>query len=88
MYTIPKIIHQIWIGPKSLPLFWLNSFQIEFASSNPEWLYKLWTNDNIHSIIYSMDPTIKTLYNSIPDEQKHYCHKADILRLIILKLYL
>jgi hypothetical protein len=36
--TIPKIIHQLWIGPKSAPLKWMYTWQ----DKNPEWEYRLW----------------------------------------------
>lgn len=84
---IPKIIHQIWIGPDPVPLYWINTFRVEFLSSNPDWMYKMWTEDNIAPIIYNMPVPVKDLYNRIPNEPRYYCHKADILRLVILKLY-
>ena len=41
---IPKIIHQIWIGNRQLPLK-LQQYQETWKEQNPDWEYKLWTNE-------------------------------------------
>lgn len=41
--TIPKIIHQLWIGPNPAPLKWMDTWK-EF---NPGWEYRLWDNKAI-----------------------------------------
>lgn len=43
---IPKIIHQIWIGPKPVPerVKWMMATWKEL---NPTWEYKLWTNEDL-----------------------------------------
>lgn len=38
---IPKIIHQIWIGPKPAPSRWMRSWR----KKNPDWKYILWDNN-------------------------------------------
>ena len=43
--TIPKIIHQLWIGPLPRPDKWMNTWK----ECNPDWEYKLWTEDEIFS---------------------------------------
>ena len=78
---IPKIIHQIWIGDKDPPMYWISSFQTEFCLSNPDWKYILHTT----SEILDNFNILKQLYDKIPE--RNYCHKADILRLGILKLH-
>ena len=41
--TIPKIIHQLWIGDKPRPLKWMQTWK----EKNPAWEYKLWTDEDI-----------------------------------------
>src|SRR4051812_24722242 len=45
--SIPKIIHQVWIGPYPPPWKWINSFRVDFMHRFPDWKYKLWREDNI-----------------------------------------
>ena len=39
---IPKIIHQIWIGPKKLPSKY-SKWASTWKKLNPTWIYKFWT---------------------------------------------
>lgn len=41
--VIPKIIHQLWIGPKPAPTKWMQTWR----DKNPGWLYRLWTEKEI-----------------------------------------
>jgi hypothetical protein len=43
--AIPKIIHQIWIGPLPAPTKWMQTWQ----DMNPDWEYMLWDNDKCFS---------------------------------------
>ena len=46
---IPKKIHQIWLGEKSIPRIckkWMNSWK----NLNPQWEYKLWDEKNIKEL--------------------------------------
>ena len=38
---IPKIIHQIWVGPHPRPKAWMDTWR----AMHPDWLYVLWDND-------------------------------------------
>ena len=69
---IPKIIHQIWIGDKDPPMYWISSFKTEFSLSNPDWKYILHTT----SEILDNFNILKQLYDKIPE--RNYYHKADI----------
>jgi mannosyltransferase OCH1-like enzyme len=40
---IPKIIHQVWIGPKEPPLKWMETWQQKY----PDWEYILWDNEKV-----------------------------------------
>jgi len=43
--SIPKKIHQIWIGPLPAPTKWLNTWK----EKNPDWEYIFWDNDKVFS---------------------------------------
>jgi hypothetical protein len=43
---IPKIIHQIWIGPNPIPDFCKDAIQT-VKDKNPDFDYKFWTNDDL-----------------------------------------
>jgi len=75
---IPKIIHQIWIGPKTLPLKykkWMNSWQL----LNPDWDYIFWDNDRIKEL----EITDLIAYK----KSKNFGFKSDLLRYEILNKY-
>jgi mannosyltransferase OCH1-like enzyme len=71
---IPKIIHQIWIGDQSQRP--VNLMQT-WVDMNPEWEYRLWTDDNLPEMI-CQDQF---------DKMKQLHGKADILRYEILYQY-
>lgn len=72
---IPRIIHQIWIGPFDPPLKWTNTWKNGFCKKF-NWRYKLWTNEDIETL----DLKNKAEYNIV----KSFQEKADILRYEIL----
>lgn len=41
--TIPKIIHQLWVGPNPAPLKWMDSWK----EKNPGWDYWLWDEEAV-----------------------------------------
>ena len=43
---IPKIIHQIWIGPKEKP----EKLMKTWKEKNPDFEYKFWNENNLHEI--------------------------------------
>ena len=77
--TIPKIIHQIWIGKRKPPYQWIDTFKVDLIKRYPEYKYYLWTEKNIKHL---------KLIN-----KKHYLYektphgRADILRYEILYQY-
>ena len=73
---IPKIIHQIWIGPKQIPWKWINSFKIQFMSKFPGWKYYLWTDKEVSTFNFKN----RKQY----DSEQSYNGKSDILRYEIL----
>ena len=40
---IPRIIHQIWIGPLPAPLAWMQTWR----DMNPVWAYRVWSENDI-----------------------------------------
>lgn len=75
--SIPKKIHQIWLGsefPEKNRLL-----QQSWIKHHPDWQYKLWTDKDIESF----NLTNKDLY----DKTKNFGEKSDILRYEILYRY-
>jgi mannosyltransferase OCH1-like enzyme len=79
---IPKIIHQIWIGPKKRPDIWIDTFRIDYINKNPEYQYFLWTEDNI-DMLFNDFPIYRIVYNL----ETTYNGKSDILRYLILYIH-
>ena len=73
-YRIPKIIHQIWLGPPIPEL--LQKFTQIWRDVHPDWTYILWTEDNIK--------TLKLINQEYYDEETEYASKANILRYELL----
>ena len=74
--NIPKIIHQIWLGPNKRPDIWMDSWKNDYINKYPEWTYKLWTEKEINEI----NLTNKKQY----ENEKFYNGKSDIARYEIL----
>lgn len=74
--SIPKVIHQIWIGPNPPPTKWINSFKVDFIKHNPGWTYRLWTEKEINQL--------ELVNRELYDQEKNLAGKADILRYEIL----
>lgn len=72
---IPKIIHQIWVGPHPFPEK-SKAFQQTWLKMHPNWEYKLWTNKDIEE--FGLEN--KKLY----DQASNYGQKSDIARYEIL----
>lgn len=72
--SIPKIIHQIWLGDKNIKPTNLIQTWIDM---NPSWTHILWTEENMFEL-----ECMKQF-----NEMHHYSGKADILRYEILYRY-
>ncbi len=75
---IPKIIHQIWLGPKKPPHFFLK-FRESWKRLHPDWEYRLWTDADLASY----DFELRDLF----DQSDNYGEKSDILRCELLLKY-
>lgn len=76
---IPKIIHQIWLGPKKQPNIWMNTWAKLYCSKYPEWTYKLWTEKEIDEL--------NLINKKQYDHEPFYNGKSDIARYEILYRY-
>lgn len=74
---IPKIIHQIWIGPNKRPDVWMDTVR-DFCIKY-DFEYMLWDEERI----YKLEMTNRTFY----DDMSSYNGKSDILRYEILYKY-
>ena len=68
--SIPKKIHQIWLGPLESPIKAMDSWRI----LHPDWEYFLWTEANM--------PSLKN--QQVFDDSDNYPQKSDILRYELL----
>lgn len=76
--AIPKIIHQIWLGPKKLPQKY-SIWGKTWCKLNPTWEYKLWTDYELKKF---------PLFNQkLFDKVSNYGFKSDIARYEILNKY-
>lgn len=76
---IPKIIHQIWLGPNKRPDIWMNSWKELYCKKYPEWEYKLWTEKEINNLSLTNEKQYQY--------EKFYNGKSDIARYEILNKY-
>jgi mannosyltransferase OCH1-like enzyme len=76
-WTIPKIIHQIWLGDKNSEIDeMMQSFSKKYREKYPEWRYILWDEDRLADL---------PMHNKeIFDKEQSYDCKSDIARLEIL----
>ncbi len=70
---IPKIIHQIWLGP----LEPLKAAMNTWSKLHPDWEYMLWTEENMPSLVNQ----------EAFDKSDNYPQKSDILRYELLYNY-
>jgi mannosyltransferase OCH1-like enzyme len=75
---IPKIIHQIWLGPRPVPeqVKWMMA---SWQRINPSWVYKLWTNDDIENFPFFNKKAFDSAIN--------WGMKSDILRCEVLNRF-
>lgn len=72
---IPKIIHQIWLGPKAPPSYYWD-YKESWQKFNPDWEYRFWTDKEVAEL----DFDLKDLYDRTPN----WGEKSDILRAELL----
>src|SRR4029079_2825346 len=72
---IPKLMHQIWVGPLPPPLAWMSTWK----EKHPGWKYRLWTNEDLQQHPWINFRHMKTYYN-----QGKFNGVADLMRYEIL----
>jgi hypothetical protein len=78
---IPKIIHQVWVGPYEIPDR-EKHFMSLIKEMHPDFEHRLWTDSNLpelHEEIVSKMNVFR--------ERKDYVFIADMLRVIVVKLF-
>ena len=75
--SVPKIIHQLWIGPKSIPINAMNTIK----QDNPDYDYILWNEEKLEEL------TIPKKYKQKIKLMEELNGKADMYRWIILEKY-
>ncbi len=81
---IPKIIHQIWIGPKPMPELY-KRYAATCKALNPDFEYRLWTNKDVDQIL-NISPQHKRLHKVYKDGNI-YNGQKDVLEYMILYKY-
>jgi len=76
--AIPKIIHQIWLGPRPISKEYQANSQ-KWQELHPGWTYKLWRETDVEQWNFPS----KDLFN----KASSYQEKSDILRYEILRKY-
>ncbi len=80
--TIPKIIHQLWVGDKPIPDH-CKRFTESMSKINPDYEYKLWGNE-----VFDLYKDDKFLQNYLTDPELYkWAHICDRVRLLLLKKY-
>ena len=74
---IPKIMHQIWIGPDPIPEQ-EQDFIDSWKKLHPSWKHMMWTNENIHTLDMPSN-CLEAFENS----EGVWACQSDILRYII-----
>jgi len=79
MTTIPRILHQIWLGPAQMPEKY-SRWRDGFIRMNPDWECRLWTDDTLPPIL---NRRAWDIARSLPGTTGHAI-RSDILRLELL----
>ena len=75
---IPKIIHQTW-NTDEIPKKWMH-FVNRVQELNPDWKYKLWTDDNNDAFVKSEYPDFFDIFKGF----SRNIMRADVIRYLIM----
>ena len=75
---IPKIIHQMWVGPTDRPIKWMNTWK----EKHPDWEYMLWDNEAVKNFEFKNQKHIDYF-----TEKGMWHGVADVARYEILNKY-
>ena len=87
-FKIPKVVHFIWLGPRSFPPGSVDNVRTWMAK-NPEWEFKFWTDRDRDPPCKGMETFIITKFPfphlaSCYEQSENWGEKSDILRFEIL----
>lgn len=82
---IPKIIHQVWIGPLTMPEREKVLCQ-KVQTLHSDYDYKFWTSDNVGAEIEDMPTNVRSAYTRMY-ERGDYVFACDVLRIWLLWKY-
>ena len=74
MLRIPRVFHQIWVGPEPLPEEFV-AYQRTWLTYNPGWKLQLWTEENL-------PPDLER--REVYEKLRVPAERADILRVELL----
>jgi inositol phosphorylceramide mannosyltransferase catalytic subunit len=72
---IPRVFHQIWVGPARMPELY-QGFRLTWQAHHPEWTFRLWSDGDVTPEAFSNYDLIQ--------EAKSPAQRADIMRYEIL----
>jgi len=75
---IPKILHQIWIGPK-IPPAYLSGLSAKLKALHPGWEYHLWNDESLAEL--NLDNW------DLVERSQNWAEKADIIRASLLEKF-
>jgi len=75
---IPKILHQIWLGPK-IPPAHFSSLAAKLKAMHPDWEYHLWDDESLAEL--NLDNW------ELAEQSKNWAEKSDILRCSLLERF-
>lgn len=78
---IPRIIHQIWIGPNPLPAHCAEYVET-WKNLHPNWEHKLWTDNDTYDL-----PPLAQIQADRYHKLNRWAAKADIIRYYLLWKY-
>ncbi len=78
---IPRLIHQIWVGPKPLPANFAKWGE-GIRRAHPGWTYQLWNDASVESLLLEHFPQHLAIYRAT----KSYSQKSDLARYAILAI--
>ena len=81
---IPRIIHQIWLGPNPLPAFF-QEYQRQLKKLHPDWEYRLWTDKEVEQELGEQGGEQRpcSLWHEIK-ACKNYGQQSDLVRVELL----
>ena len=78
---IPRLLHQVWIGPAPLPARWA-AFAARLRALHPAWEYRLWGDAEAAALLAAGPDWARALYAAWDNPG----FRSDLLRLLVLQI--